>query len=280
MSLSLALSVYLYGTSYPKRNLQKKIMGMEREFQDSIYVIASRLGENRPIEEAIIYASNFIGKNSPLARVYRITAENIRNLGMTIDAAFFDPAYGSLKNVPSEIIRDTVRIVIDSLSLGVQQGARVLISLSLQLRDAQKVKERIRAVLDEITAMMKTIAFMIAPLVLGITSALQKVIVGALGSFGGTGSSQLSAGQFSTVGIPMVSFGSPEMLATMPDSTTFLLIIGLYVLEITLLLTYFTTKIDEGNNSLALKMNIAKTLPIAMILFFLSAWFASKLTVV
>jgi len=271
MSAVIFVSVYLYGSTYPKKKLQDKIMRMEADFQDSIYILASRLGENRPIEEAVEYTANFL-TDSPLSRTYRITAENIKNLGMTIEAAFFDPAYGSLRHVPSKIIKNTVRVVIDSLSLGVQQGARVLLSLSIQLRDAKKVKEKVRAVLEEITAMMRSIAYLIAPLVLGITSALQKVIVGALLSLGG--SEFIGAGP--SAGIP-VGFINPQALASMPDAMTFLIIITIYVLEITVLLLYFITKINEGDNPLALKMSIAKTVPIAMTLFFFAAWFASTM---
>ncbi len=263
------VALYLYGTSAAKRKVQEDIMVMENEFQDSVYVLASRLGENRPIEEAVSYTADFL-TTEKIAGVFRKASENITNLGMTIEMALFDPIYGALKDVPSDLIRGSMKIVIDSINLGVQQGARALISLSLQLRDAQKIKERIASLLEEITSMMKSIAFFIAPLVLGITVALQKIIINALKSVSTTTGTQTTVAN-----IPLVSFGDPTMLKNIPDAITFVLIIALYVVEITLILIYFTSKIEEGENELATKISIAKSLPIAITLFFLAAWFTS-----
>jgi hypothetical protein len=264
------VAIYLYGTSAAKRKVQKDIMVMENEFQDSVYVLASRLGENRPIEEAVSYTADFL-TTEKIAGVFRKASENITNLGMTIEMALFDPIYGALKDVPSDLIRGSMKIVLDSINLGVQQGARALISLSLQLRDAQKVREKIASLLEEITSMMKSIAFFIAPLVLGITVALQKIIINALKSV----STAAQPGQTSIANVHLVSFGDPTMLKNIPDPVTFILIIALYVVEVTLILIYFTSKIEEGENELATKISVSKSLPIAIVLFFLAAWFTS-----
>lgn len=272
------LAIWFYGTACARRKVQLEVVQMEKEFQDSIYVVASRLGENRPLEEAITYSASFLA-GTKIAKVYQHAADNITNLGMTAEAAFFDPAYGALKNVPSEQIRGSIRIVIDSIQLGVQQAARALVSMSLQLRDSQKVKDKIASLLEEITSMMKSIAFLIAPLVLGITTALQKIVISALKSVGSTTAAGTTAPQTLGSGTMMSSFGDPTMLNQIPDASTFLLILAAFVVEITLILIYFTSKIEEGDNSLAFRINAARSLPIAIVLFFASAWFASKITV-
>jgi hypothetical protein len=276
-----AASIYLYGTSYAKRKVQKELMKMETEFQDSVYVMASRLGENRPMEEAMDYTAKFLG-GTKISVLYSKTVDNIRNLGMTVDMALFDPVYGSLKNVPSESIRGSMRIVVDSIALGVEQAARALIALSMQLRDSQKVKVKIQELMSEITAMMRSIAFFIAPLVLGVTTALQKIIISALSGLSTTPGAEavgsLPAG-VSVPSLPFTSLGSAEMLHNIPDSFTFLLIIAIYVIEVTIILVYFVSKIEEGDNPLALKMNLAMALPIAMIFYFFAAFFAAQMVV-
>lgn len=273
IGICVAASIYLYGTSKDKRRAQKDVMEMEKEFQDSIYVLASRLGENRPIEEAVAYTADFLSTQK-IAAVFTKASDNIMNLGMTIEMALFDPIYGALKDVPSSTIRGSMMIVIDSIGLGVQQAARALVSLSMQLRDAQKIKEKIASLLEEITSMMKSIAFLIAPLVLGVTVALQKIIINALKSV--SSSAAQGTGAAGNIQIPMVTLGDPAMLANIPSPPVFLAIIALYVIEITLILIFFTSKIEEGENSLAMKINIATSLPIAITLFFLSAWFTNS----
>ena len=273
IGICVAASIYLYGTSKDKRKAQKDVMEMEKEFQDSIYVLASRLGENRPIEEAVSYTADFLSTQK-IAAVFTKASDNITNLGMTIEMALFDPIYGALKDVPSSTIRGSMMIVIDSIGLGVQQAARALVSLSMQLRDAQKIKERIASLLEEITSMMKSIAFLIAPLVLGVTVALQKIVINALKSV--SSSAAQGTGSTGNIQIPMVTLGDPAMLANIPGPQVFLAIIALYVIEITLILIYFTSKIEEGENDLAMKINIAASLPISIVLFFLSAWFTNS----
>ncbi len=275
---SAFLSIYLLGQVSAKRKIQLKIMKMEKGFQDSIYILASRLGENRPMEEAMGYTAQFM-KGNEIADVFNKADENINNMGMTVEGALFDPVYGALKNVPSTLIRGGFKIIVDSISLGVQHAARSLISLSLQLRDSQKINEKIKSLLDEITSMMKSIAFFIGPLVLGITTALQKIIIDAMKSAcGKTGQLGSSAGM-AEGGMSSVNLCSnPEALAQIPSSQTFLIIIAIYVIQVTLILLFFTSKIEEGDNDLTVKSVIAKSLPIALLFFFISAFFASKMS--
>jgi hypothetical protein len=49
----------------------------------------------------------------------------------------------------------------------------------------------------------------------------------------------------------------------------FLLIVGLYVIELVIIMTYFTTKIQE-DNWLLFYINMAKSLPIAVAVFLVS----------
>lgn len=279
LAIAAAISVYSYGTSYAKRKVQKEVMAMENEFKDSIYILASRLGENRPMEEALEYTCNFLEKTK-VADLFRKTVDNVKSMGMTIEDAFFDENYGSLRDIPSDMITGAIRVLVDSVRLGAKQASRTLISLSMQLKDMSQVRKKIKTQLEDITAMMKSIAYFIGPLVLGITTALQKIIINALKAMGGsqiTGATEGVSGAGAIGGLSGI-FGSTEILEMVPGPTFFLFIIGIYVVEVTLVLIYFTSKIEEGPNNLALKMNLARSLPIALIFYFFSAFFATQMT--
>ena len=274
-----AFSIYALGTSKDRRKVQKEMMQMEQDFKDSIYILSSRLGENRPMEEALEYTGKFLGDSS-VAKLFNETVGNLRTMGMTIEEAFFDSEYGSLKHVPSELIKGAMHVVVDSSKLGAKQASRTLVSLSMQLKDTSQVRKKIKTQLEDITAMMQSIAYFIGPLVLGITTALQRIIMDALGAMGDPHLPEEGAvegvGEMGIEGMLGI-FGSEEVLEAVPGPTFFLLIIGIYVVQVTLILIYFTSRVEEGQNNLALKASLAKSLPIALIFYFVAAFMATQM---
>jgi len=60
ITFSLLFFIYFNFRNIYKRKLQEETMEMESEFKDSLYVIASRMGENKPVEEALRHAQNFL----------------------------------------------------------------------------------------------------------------------------------------------------------------------------------------------------------------------------
>ena len=262
-----AFSFYLWSNYKDRYAAQREMIEMEDGFQETLYVLASRLGEGRPMEDAMKHAAEFLPKSPATKRIFLPTLHNVTLLGMTIKSALFDEAYGSLRFIPSGFIKGTMRIVVDSLGLGVQTAARSLISLSLQLRDLQRVEKALKAMLSDITNMMSTMCMFIAPVVLGITIALQQIIMGAMESMGKAG-----LGEMSSTDTPgMGAFSMPSIGGNIEGAATqaeLLFIISLYMVEIVAILMYFASHVNEGDNDLAFKMALAQAMPIAMLIFF------------
>lgn len=274
LTLSIAAFFYLYYSNIYRRKVQLDAMEMESEFKDSLYVLASRMGENKPIEEALTHAKEFLPNLKISERVFGRTVDNITIMGMPLQSAIFDPVYGSLKDNPSNIIRSSMQLVVDSVQLGVDVAARTLMSLSLQLTNSEKVSKMLSVLVSDVTSMMKTMAIFVAPVVLGITTSLQKIVMLTLGSIVGSNvsaASGLDSIAGSGLGASFSSLGSAvainkESFALMATPAQFILIVGFYVFEIVIILIYFTTKVEEDNDVLA-KINIAKALPIAAAVF-------------
>jgi Flp pilus assembly protein TadB len=275
ITASIAIAVYIDLSLRAKRKMQQKFMQMESEFKDSLYVLASRLGENKPIEDALRHAQTFLPNNIVSQEVFGKTVDNIHMLGMPLENAVFDPAYGSLRNNPSQMITSSMKIAIDSVKLGVGVAARTLISLSRQLGNAERVSKMLTILIKDITGTMKTVSVYIAPIVLGITTSLQRIVIVTLVSVSASG--QDSAGTDPNLGanIPGVdSFGStdigsfikPDVIATLATPGEFLLIVAIYVIELVIIMNYFVTLIED-NNKLTAKQNAGASLPIAVILF-------------
>ena len=273
-----AAAFFIYFQNIYKRLAQIDVLKMESEFKDSLYILASRLGENKPVEEALKHTRNFLPDFKISQRVFGKTIENIELLGMPLQAAVFDKNYGSLKNLPSKSIQTGMKIMVDSVQLGVNVAARTLISLSLQLRNSEKVNETLRVLISDTTGMMTSMAVFIAPIVLGVTTALQKVVMLTLTSIASSNLSQTieSLGNasgsvpFNTSAMSEGAFNiSAETFQAMVTPLEFLLIVGIYVIELVVIMTFFTTKIQE-DNSLLFYINLAKNLPIAVTVFLIA----------
>jgi len=262
----------LYHRVIYKRAAQLQIIQMEDEFKESMYMIASRMGENKPVENALKQAKDFLPNLLISKRIFGKTVENIELMGLPLEGAVFDPVYGAMKGIPSKTLNTAMRLLVDSVSLGVEVAARTLMSLSLQMENMDKVNKSLKDMVSDVTTTMQTMAIFIAPMVLGITTALQKVVVMTLAQV--VASPEMGAGSDSDIAnglgaqglkldIFKIGIGAFKSFATPAE---YLIIIGIYVMMIVIILTYFTTKIKEDND-LLFKINLAKSLPIAMAVY-------------
>ncbi len=279
LTFALLVFIYLYFSNIYKRRAQVKIEEMESEFKDSLYVLASRMGENKPVEDALKHVKDFL-PNYKISRVYEKTLENVRVLSMPLQQAFFDKNYGSLKFVPSKLIRSSIQLLVSSVNLGVNVAARTMIALSIQLQNAEEIKKNLTVLLSNVSEMMVTLSLFIAPAVLGITVALQKIVILTLFSIAvsqGTGAGATmdfsningleGLGSINPSGImSMMDFQNIDSIAT---PTEFIFILAIYIMELVAVMTFFTTRISE-DNPLLVKLNLAKALPIATIVFIAS----------
>jgi hypothetical protein len=260
---------------------------MEDEFKESMYMIASRMGENKPVENALKQAKDFLPNLMVSKRIFGKTVENIELMGLPLENAVFDPVYGAMKGIPSKIISTAMRLLVDSVTLGVEVASRTLMSLSLQMENMDKVNKSLKELVSDVTTTMQTMALFIAPMVLGITTALQKVVMMTLASVvssnemdqaslndiqgignisGLEGMGQMNVNSLFKVNVQtFASFATPLM---------YMVIIGIYVALIVIILTYFTTKIKEDND-LLFKINLSKALPIAMAVYFITTIIAN-----
>jgi hypothetical protein len=252
---------------------------MEDEFKEAMYVIASRMGENKPVENALKQAKDFLPSMIISKRIFGKTVENIELMGMPLDGAVFDPIYGSMKNIPSKVLRTAMQLLVDSVSLGVEVASRTLMSLSLQMENMDKVNKSLKNMVSDVTTTMNTMSIFIGPIVLGITVALQRVVMMTLaGIVADPVVSESSALDIASVTGSSMNVNMFELtIETFQQFATplvFLIVVAIYVIEIIIILTYFTTKVQEDND-LLFKMNLAKSLPIGTTIFILTALIAN-----
>ncbi len=286
LTFCLIFAVSQYGRTKYRRELQEEVTKMEEEFKDSIYLIASRLAEGKPVEEAIEYTKEFMPRAKISKKVFARLLHNLKLLGMPLEVAIFDENIGALRNIPSEILLTSFKVLIDAVSLGVNVASRTLISLALQLKNAEEISNLLKMLVHDITNMMTTMAVFIAPIILGITTAMQKIIIKTImpivaGNLFASLSQVTSirslqeAGGFGAGGIEGM-FGNLSTLETrispenIPSTTLFLIVVTIYVIELLYIMVYFSVSIREGHNPVAARLEFAKRLPLAIFIFLLT----------
>ncbi len=275
ITFSLAAFVLLYYANIYKRKAQLDVQEMESEFKDSLYVLASRMGENKPVEDAIKHVQEFLPDLRISRTVFTRTLDNINLLGMPLEQAVFERNSGSVANIPSNLIKSSMKMLVDSVQLGVNVSARTMISLSIQLQNAEKVNNTLKVLVSDVTGTMKTMTLFIAPIVLGITTSLQRVVIVTIASIASSdilqnaGNTDTSSLGTSFSGFNLKGFISPDAIANIASPTQFILIVALYIIELVVIMTYFTTKIEE-DNELLFRINVAQFLPVAIVMFVIS----------
>jgi hypothetical protein len=269
LSIAISAGFYLYGKSVNKRKEQIKIEKMEGDFKDVVYLLASRLGEKKPLEDAIGYVKHFMPESKVATELLENVQRNIMVMGLTLKSAIFDPTYGAIKNTPSRLMSSSFKIMTDSIELGPEVASASLVSLSEQLRNVQKINQLMKKLLDEVTSMMSSMASFIGPIVLGMVSSLQRVIVDIMTPLSenlqsDAGGNEKIAEATTAVGGDLLGKVSPEGMAS---STEFQLIIAGYVILMVIIFSYFTGKVKYGDNRTAILMTMGKTLPVAVGVF-------------
>jgi hypothetical protein len=186
--------------------------------------------------------------------------------------------FGSLKNNPSELIKNNMKIISDSSELGVGTVAKTILSISLQLKNIEDIRITVQKLTDDVRQMMSTMASMIAPAVLGMVSGIQKVVILTLSNLGSSGISQNSTDSSLLADTGMGGMDVSQMMGSLdpnaigsiatPLQFNIILIINLTLVVIGLV--YFITRVQSDSN-LEFKKNLAYMVPVAIIVFVLAS---------
>ena len=273
-----AMGVYLFLVYKPRLELQRKFEEMEGEFKDVVYLLASRMGEGKPLEGALDSVMEFMPDATIVQHVFAKISYNVKILGLSLHDAIFDPIFGALKDVPSKFLRKAMNIMVKSVELGTELAAKALLSYSEQLRKEEEIIHTVKNKMSDIYTMMTTMAVLVGPIVLGITVALQQVIISSISSFQGPGMSTEEAQELfgTTLGINVGAIPSAKNVE-LPPVWEFLVIVMLYNLILTALLTYYAVSVYEGPSKSSILLAIGKNIIISSVLFVISAWMSVTL---
>ncbi len=237
---------YLHLTTARAFERRGRIERMEREFCDSLVQLGNRISEGHPAEDALEHVAD-TARGSELAGVFARASANIRLGGMGLRASLFDPERGALHEVPSRTIHSVLRLLVDVIERSTQAAGAAILRTADHLRELKQVELDIRRSLGEIVTSMRSVALFFAPFIAAIAARMQGLLASKTASVGFLGSG---------AGV---------------SSAAFLFVLGLYVVLLTAILMSYAVEIELGDDPLAKRVVLARSLPVALGVFTLGA---------
>jgi hypothetical protein len=262
MGIGLSLGLYYRLRSKNVYKIRERTKKLENEFASALFQLGNRLGDGLPAEIAFSKVSKNM-ENTTSGDFFNLIERNITKLGMGIKEAIFDPKVGALIHFPSKVIESSMKVLIESIKKGPNIAAQALLSMSRYIKEIHRVNERLKDLMaDTIASMKSQIKFLtpaIAGIVIGITSMITTILTRLAAQMetfaGGEQAGMAGAGGM----LDIFGIGLPAFY--------FQLIVGLYVIQIVYILTILANGVENGADKLGERFSLGKNLLRSTILY-------------
>jgi Flp pilus assembly protein TadB len=245
---------------------REKTKQLENEFNNSLFQLGNRIGNGVPPELAFGKIAES-SKGLITEDFFRRVNYNVTQMGMSVETAIFDNRRGALIYYPSELIATSMRILIEAAKKGLAIAALSLMSISEYVKNIQKITSRLKDLLAEIVSDMKSNMTFLAPLLSGVVVGLAVMITSILNKLD---LANLAGGADVGIGNLESILGIFNMAKMIPPYHL-QIIIGLYLIEVTFILTRTLVTVDSGEDKLQQTSEIGKNLKRGTTLYFITA---------
>ena len=265
LSLSITLSIGLsLGIFYRLRSknvikIRERSKKLELEFASALFQLGNRLGDGLPAEIAFSKVESTM-EGTISGSFFSLVSSNIRRLGMGIKDAIFDPVHGALASFPSNLIESSMKVLIQSIKKGPIIAAQALTNVSRYIKEIHSVNERLRDLMADIISSMNSQIKFLTPAIAGIVIGITSMVTAILGKLGAQLKNISSGTDTSQAGL-IDLFG--ESIPTY----YFQIIVGLYVIQITYILTILVNGIENGADKLNERYQLGNNLINSTILY-------------
>jgi hypothetical protein len=265
LSLFITLGIGLGFARYYKLRSQGLIAirnetkALEQEFAGALFQLGNRLGDGIPVELAFSKVADVM-EGTKSGQFFRVCAVNVQKMGMSPEQAIFDKQRGAITLYPSTLIESSMKVLLESSKRGPVEASQAILNMSSYIKEMHRVDERLKDLMADIISGMKSqISFLtpaIAGIVIGITSMITTILGQLQEKIGSVGEEAGGAGLTGGIGLGL---GLPTY--------HFQAIVGLYVVQITLILAYLVNGIENGEDSLNREYEQGKGLYMAILLY-------------
>jgi len=242
--VGLAIGVWMYYSFTTKRLivLKKQIDDLENEFGGAVFQLGTRIGDGIPAEMAFGDVARAMG-GTPTGKFFATVDRNMRKLGYGLKKAIFDDRVGAILLYPSNLIDSTMRALVETSRKGPRIVSASLLTISNYAKKIKSVNERLRDLLAEILSSMTSQVTFLTPMIAGIVVGVGSMVTSII--------NKLSE-QFQSVNLGGEGLGNLGAIANIfaiedvIPSYYFQIIVGIYVVQITIILTILSTTIERG----------------------------------
>jgi hypothetical protein len=264
--LALAFSIGLYYRLRSKNviKIREKTKKLEDEFASALFQLGNRLGDGLPAEIAFQKVANVMGDTTS-GNFFKLVANNISKLGMSVKQAIFDPQTGALVYFPSNIIQSSMQVLIQSIRKGPIIAAQALMNISRYIKEIHKVNERLKDLMADVISDMKSQIHFLTPAISGVVIGITSMITYILGAL---------SGNIQNLGTSEIGGRITDIASLFGDGIPtyyFQAVIGIYVFQIVFLLTQLSNGIENGADKLGEKNALGHNLIRSTVLYCLIA---------
>jgi hypothetical protein len=266
LPLAFGIGLGLYYTLRSKNimKIREETRKLEQEFASGLFQLGNRLADGIPAEVAFPRVAEVL-QGTPTGNFFEIVTINITKLGMSVEQAIFDEKQGAIRYYPSSIIESSMKVLVESSKKGPLVASSAVINVSEYIKQMHRVDERLRDLMSDVISSMKSQISFLTPVIAGIVIGITSMISNILGTItmklaqlqGEVGASTGGAGMtipslLGGAGIPIYHFQA---------------IVGLYVVQITFILTVMVNGIENGVDDIAEHDSLGKNLLRATLLY-------------
>jgi len=263
LSLGIAIGLYYRLKSKNVIKIREKAKQLELEFASALFQLGNRLGDNLPVEIAVGKVASIM-EGTVSGSFFQLVSLNIRRLGMNIERAIFDPTHGALVSFPSNLIESSMKVMTQAVKKGPLIAAQALTNVSRYIKEIHKVNERLKDLMADVISSMKSQIKFLTPAIAGVVIGITSMITSILGKLSG----QL---QEVTSSVGGAESGAPTgILGLFGDGIPtyyFQIIVGIYVVQITFILTVIANGVENGSDKLNERYQLGNNLIRSTILY-------------
>lgn len=264
-AIGISFGIYYWWSVQHLMKIKKSIESMENQFSSSAFTLGERLEEKTPVE--LVFSKMAQTEKGDIAKFYQIIDYNIRELGTSLGDAITNEKYGALASFPSAAIKSAMAVLIEGAKKSPAIVGKSMLTISTYSQAVHKVTERMKDLLADTVSSMSSQVKIFIPVISGIVIGLAALTTNILLNLG----EQLQA--VSTVGGPeqsaAVGGGLLDIfqIQYMMPSTTFQVIVGVYVIELIWLLSFMLAGVIYGHDEIERKWLLAQNFLMATVFY-------------